>query len=255
MEHTFMHNTISTTSPRHSRRAALGSAAALLAGTALALGAPLAAQAHVSASATSTAAGSYTVVTFAVPHGCEGSPTQVVTIDLPESIVSVTPTVNPLWSVETAMVELDEPVESAHGVDPITERVGQVVYTSTTGGLADGLRDTFGLSLQLPAGEAGDVIEFPVTQTCTEGSVVWEGEDVPSVTLTAAVGDAHGDSATDEHANDDPADESTEAASASASADVFARVLGVLGVVVGIIGVILAVLARRSAAASNATKA
>ena len=240
-----MHSTIST--PSRSHRATVGSAAALIAGTALALGAPLAAHAHVTASASSTAAGSYTVVTFSVPHGCEGSPTQVVTIDLPESIASVTPTVNPLWSVEKAMVALDEPIESAHGGDPITERVGQVVYTSTSGGLADGVRDTFALSLQLPAGEPGEVVEFPVTQTCTEGSVTWEGEDVPSVTLTAAVDDAHShsDSATDDHSTD----ESTEAAAADTSGDVLARVLGVLGVVVGIIGVVLAVLARRSAAA------
>ena len=202
--------------------------AALLAGGVIALAVPTAAQAHVSASATSTAIGSYTVVTFSVPHGCEDSPTQVVTIDLPESILNVTPTVNPLWSVEKITMVLDEPIESAPGADPVTDRIGQVVYTSTTGGLLDGFRDTFELSLQLPAGEDGDVIEFPVTQTCTEGSAVWEGDDVPSVTLTAAIadGDGHGDT--------------------DAGADLVARVIGAVGITVGIIGLTAAILTRRA---------
>src|SRR5690606_24101837 len=53
-------------------------AIALGAGTLLALAPAVAASAHVSASATSTAAGSSTIVTFSVPHGCEGSPTTQV---------------------------------------------------------------------------------------------------------------------------------------------------------------------------------
>lgn len=217
--------------------------AALVAGGIIALSLPTAAHAHVSASATSTAAGSYTVVTFSVPHGCEGSPTQVVTIDIPESIASVTPTVNPLWTVEKVGVPLDEPIESESGGDPITERIGQVVYTSTSGGLAEGFRDTFALSLQLPAGDPGDEVEFPVTQTCTEGTAVWEGDEVPMVTLTAAVDDDHGHStgATDDHVNDDASASTTDA-----SIDVVARIIGVVGIVIGIAGVVAAVIARRS---------
>ena len=199
---------------------------AAITGTALALSAPLAAHAHVSAAASSTAAGSYTVVTFSVPHGCEGSPTQVVTIDLPESVPSVTPTVNPLWSVETV----------SEG-----EQMTQVVYTSQTGGLPDGLRDTFELSFRLPEGEAGDRIEFPVTQTCTEGTAEWVGEDVPVVVLTAATGDAHGG----DEANAGGAD---TAAGSPATVDLAARVLGVVGLLVGAVGIALAVLARRPVA-------
>lgn len=213
---------------------------AAIAGTALALSAPTAASAHVSADASSTAAGSYTVVTFSVPHGCEESPTQVVTIDIPESVPSVTPTVNPSWTVEKVF-------------DEASEQVTQVVYTSTTGGLPSDLRDTFALSLKLPEGEAGDTVEFPVTQTCTEGSVEWVGDEVPLVTLTAATGDDHSHGAGDDHshsAGDDHSTDdahSTEGGSAAAQGDVLARVLGVVGVIVGIVGIALAVLARRSA--------
>jgi len=220
---------------------------ATIAGTALALAVPAAAHAHVSASASSTAAGSYTVVTFSVPHGCEGSPTQVVTIDIPESVPSVTPTVNPSWSV----AKVSEPTADGEG-----DRVAQVVYTSLTGGLPSDLRDTFELSLLLPEGEEGDMVEFPVTQTCTEGSVTWEGEDVPAIMLTAATGDAHGHDhgTTDEHdhGTTDAAD-STDAAAGSASTDgdLVARILGIVGVIVGIVGVAIALVTRRATTATN----
>jgi len=226
--------------------------AALLVGGVTALAAPTAAQAHVSASSTSTAAGSYAIVAFSVPHGCEDSATQVVTIDLPETILSVTPTVNPLWSVAKVTAALDEPIESAPGTDPVAERIGQVVYTSTAGGLPDGFRDTFELALQLPTGEAGDVIEFPVTQTCTEGSVIWEGDDVPSVTLTAATADdhAHGEMVDLAKSSEGQSVELAPASTTDQGVDPVARIIGVGGIIAGIIGVSAAVFTRR---ALNAT--
>lgn len=229
---------------------------AVVAGALLALAAPTAASAHVSASASSSAPGAYTVVTFGVPHGCEGSPTQVVTIDIPESVPSVTPTVNPLWTVEKVMVPLDEPIETTYG-EPLTERVGQIVYTSTTGGLEDGFRDAFALSLQLPQGEEGEAVEFRTTQTCTEGTAVWEGEDVPKVVLTGAAEAGHG--AGDEEASDEETATTTaaegdasaaSATTASNQGDVLARVLGVLGLLVGTVGIVLAIVTRRGARAS-----
>src|SRR5690606_16236076 len=161
--------------------------AALSAGTVLALAPALAASAHVTASASSTAAGSYTVVTFSVPHGCEGSPTTAVEIEIPETILSVTPTVNPNWTISKTMVPLDAAQQDAHG-DNITERVGSVTYTAIGEGLPDGYRDTMELSLQLPDGEPGDVVEFPTHQLCAEGSTDWVGDEAPSIVLTAATG-------------------------------------------------------------------
>jgi uncharacterized protein YcnI len=209
-------------------------AIALGAGILIALTPAAAASAHVSASATSTAAGSSTVVTFSVPHGCDGSPTTVVTIEVPESVPAVTPTVNPSWTVEKVVEQLAEPLMDAHG-NEITERVTSVVYATTGAGLADGYRDTFELSLRLPDGEAGDVVAFPVVQTCAEGTAEWVGEDAPSVTLTAAVeGDGHGEVA---------------AEAPPGASDPLARVFGVAGLVVGAVGVVIAVLGRRSARA------
>jgi periplasmic copper chaperone A len=212
------------------------STSALGAGVLLALvAAPIAASAHVSVDASTTAAGAYSVLTFSVGHGCEGSPTTSVAISIPETILAVTPTVNPGWTIEKLYSPLETPVEQEHG-DALTERVSTVVYTASTPLAAD-QRDTFALSLAL-AGEEGDVLEFPTLQTCEVGETNWTGDEVPAVTLTAATGeDHHGEAAA-------PA-ESTPAA---ANNDVLARGLGIAGLVVGAVGIVIGVTGRRRSA-------
>jgi periplasmic copper chaperone A len=217
------------------KRRTIMSVSALGAGVALAIAVPLSASAHVGVSASSTAAGSYTVLTFSVPHGCDGSPTQKIAISVPESIVEATATVNPNWTISEVTEPLSEPLTAEDG-DPITDRVAQIVYTAKGAPLPADQRDTFELALVLPDGAVGDVVAFPVEQTCTDSSVTWDGDEVPAVTLTAAAessGHAHGDEA--------PAE-------AAAGDDVLARVLGIGGLVVGVIGIVLAATARRTAA-------
>lgn len=230
---------------KKSTRTASGAAVALGAGAVLALVPALSASAHVTASASSTAAGSYTVVTFSVPHGCDGSPTIGIEIEIPDTVRSVTPTVNPSWSIATTTAPLEGAVADDHG-EAVSERLASVVYTANGDGLPDGYRDTVALSLQLPDGDAGDVIAFPVTQTCAEGTAEWVGDDAPSVTLTAAAaGDAghgHGDDQGDGHAS-----EHEDPVPTAAGDDVLARVLGAGGLVVGAVGVALAIVARRDA--------
>ena len=51
----------------------------------------------------------------ASPHGCDGSPTTKIEIQVPESVLAVTPTRNPLYEVETTIEQLDEPKTDAHG--------------------------------------------------------------------------------------------------------------------------------------------
>ncbi|AIY18406.1 DUF1775 domain-containing protein [Pimelobacter simplex] len=179
---------------------AVGAATAALGLVALSAGA---ASAHVTVTPDTTSAGGYAVLTFAVPHGCEGSPTTKIAIAMPEDVPQVTPTVNPSWTVEKVQEKLDPPVKDAHG-NEVTERVSQVVYTARTP-LPDGYRDTLALSLQLPEKE-GETLTFPIIQTCVKGSTNWnetaaEGQDeeelahpAPSVTITAASaeGDHHG---------------------------------------------------------------
>src|SRR5690554_7832415 len=86
--------------------------------------APMAASAHVTVSPSNTAASSYSVLTFSVGHGCEGSPTTALTFTVPDAVESITPTVNPGWS--------------------IAKTDNTVVYTAAEP-LEDGLRTTFAL--------------------------------------------------------------------------------------------------------------
>src|SRR5690606_12643291 len=65
------------------------------------------ASAHVSVDPESAAAGSHTVLTFSVPHGCEDSPTVKVAIQLPTGISAATPTRNAFYTVEKVLEELD----------------------------------------------------------------------------------------------------------------------------------------------------
>ncbi|OUZ12150.1 hypothetical protein BHE97_02880 [Aeromicrobium sp. PE09-221] len=194
---------------RHLYRAALvgGTTAALVA-----FGAS-SASAHVTVSPSTTAAGAYSVLTFAFGHGCGESPTTQIAIDIPDESINVTPTINPTWQVEKVMETLDEPVDDGHGGE-YTERVDQIVYTADAP-LADGLRETFELSLQL-TGDEDDKLVFPTIQTCEDGETAWiqtyeEGEPEPDtpapyVTLTASEGDGHGHSDGEASASADDAD-------------------------------------------------
>jgi len=145
------------------------------------------AHAHVTISPGEGTAGSYTVLTLSVPHGCEGSPTTRIAIEIPEPILSVTPTRNPLWQVRKVITKLDEPLTDTHG-NEVTERVSQVVYTAKTP-LPEGYRDAFELSLQLPD-TPGETLVFPVVQTCERGEAAWvqlpsDGQDADELDAPA----------------------------------------------------------------------
>ncbi|MFE5670996.1 YcnI family protein [Agromyces sp. NPDC056523] len=232
-------------------------ATALGAGTLLALAAPVAAQAHVTVTPGSTAAGSYTVLEFASGHGCDDSPTTSFTVDIPEQVASVRPTVEAGWSVEKVMIELDEPVEGADA-DEASERVRQVVYTADTP-IPDGYRGTFEIQVLLPEDGEGERLEFPVLQSCVEGEIDWSespGADgaepelpAPAIEVTAPEGDGHGHG--DDAADTTDAAETTAATEdpADAAVDTLARVVGIGGLAVGVAGLIVAIMARRGSKA------
>jgi uncharacterized protein YcnI len=185
-----------------SRLGALSAATALVALVATPAGA------HVSGTPSVANAGSFTILTMSVPHGCDGSPTTKVEIQIPESVVSVTPTRNPLYDLDVNIQQLHEPLTDAHG-NEVTERVGSIVYTARTP-LPEGQRDTFELSFQIPD-VAGETLSFPTVQTCEQGRTGWvqvpeEGQDgdeleypAPAFEVLPAAeeGDAQGASAED----------------------------------------------------------
>jgi len=228
--------------------ARLGALPVATAAIALSLVAP--ASAHVTATPTTTAAGAYTVATFAMSHGCEGSPTTRIEIQVPESVLSVAPTRNPFYDVEKTMEQLGEPVTDTHG-NEVTERVASIVYTAKTP-LPDGQRDHFELSFQIPDAE-GDMLTFPTVQTCEEGETGWvevpaEGQDpdeldspAPAFEITAGGedGHGHGDEASDE-SGDESGDDAEQTSAAGepteAAAEAGSSTLGWIGLVAGLLG-------------------
>lgn len=227
-----------------SRKTILTAAAAAVAATALSLGPVATASAHVSASSSSSTAGTSTTVTFSVPHGCGGSATTKIAVQIPEGINSATPTRNPLYTLQKVTEKLDTPITDSHG-NQVTERVAQVVWTATTP-LPDGERDVFQLSLTLPAAEAETTVYFPTVQTCEVGEVAWvqipaEGQDphslaAPAPAVTIAPGtDGHG---SDDHGSGDQGtgDQYTGEAVAQDSSSVDG--LSIAALVVGILGLL-----------------
>lgn len=193
------------------------------------------ASAHVHATPDSTAAGSSSLVTFDLSHGCSGSATTKLTVTLPDELTDAAPTANPNWEVEKVTEELAEPRTLANG-STITKRTSQIVYTAKAP-LADGIRDTFTLSVKLPDSE-GETLYFPVLQTCAEGSSDWSqipsgeqsAEDLdypaPALTLTAASPSDAGHGTAEEHHDDDDADDASEETEVVAYVGLGAGLLG-----------------------------
>jgi len=157
--------------------------------------------AHVSPDRTEVPAGGYTDVKLGVGHGCEGSPTTQLEVQIPSELLNVTPYVVPGWDVAVTTDPLDEPVEGSHG-EQVTERDAVVTWTAQAGNeLLDGFKMQFGLNFQVPDLE-GTVLHFPTIQTCQEGATSWiqipvEGEEepaepAPTVRIVAGTGGGHG---------------------------------------------------------------
>ena len=218
--------------------------ASVVGAAALALGVPGVAWAHVGLAGTSTAAGSSTLLTFAVSHGCEGSATTRVAIRIPDGINAVAPTVNPGWTTERVVEKLEVPVTDGHG-NETTERVAEVVYTAREP-VADGLRDAFVLSLTLPEDAAGRSLSFPAVQSCVEGENAWveipaAGQDphdldhpAPALAVTDAIDAGRSGAAGVTAGSGDRGD---AAATAGSTSDhplvVVSLVVGALGLTVG----------------------
>jgi periplasmic copper chaperone A len=156
------------------------------------------ATAHVTIDPGEAPADGYATLRIQVPHGCDGSATRVVRVRIPESVPAVTPQVHPGWEVTTK--EGPKDAVELHG-EKVTRGVKEVAWTATAAEpLPDDRLDVFGMSVKLPAGEAGDTVYFPTVQECVEGQTGWiqipranESPDeldspAPALVLTAAAG-------------------------------------------------------------------
>lgn len=172
---------------------------------------PAAASAHVTVAPDEVPTEGYAMLTFTVPHGCDGAATNRVQIKMPPQVISATPGVVAGWQIETVEGELPQPAEQ-HG-EMVTEGVRQVTWTG--GPLADDQLQQFPLSVAL-SGEAGETAEFKAVQGCEGGaetawiqSVPASGEEpdhpAPAIELVSS-GDGHGAEATSASSGDGDGD-------------------------------------------------
>ena len=130
----------------------------------------LAAPGHVEPQISEAPAGARTTFGFLVEHGCDGSPTVQVSIQLPEGAFDAVPIAPAGW---TGAVEASTPP----------------VVTFTGGPLAADVEETFSVELVTP-NRPGETVLFPTVQTCEAGEIGWidpaeeSEEPAPRIVLT-----------------------------------------------------------------------
>ena len=144
---------------------------AAAAGAAAAIATP--ALAHVELESATAPAGSTYKAVLTVPHGCTGSPTVAIRVQIPEEVVGSKPMPKPGWKVTTTVRKLAKPIE--HEGATIIEDVREIDWSG--GNLPDSFYDEFVFVAALPD-DPGKVLHFPVIQECAKGVVRWI--DVPA---------------------------------------------------------------------------
>jgi len=135
-----------------------------------------AALAHVTLEEPAAVANTGYKAVLRVTHGCEGSATHTVRVQIPPGFLGTKPIPKPGWKLELQRVKLAEPHDS-HG-RKIDETVSEVIWRaqSPEAFLADAHYDEFVLRGQTPPKPG--VIWFKVQQVCEKGELNWT--EVPS---------------------------------------------------------------------------
>lgn len=145
-------------------------ASTLALGGAFLIGAP-AALAHVTLQTAQAQVGSGYKAVFQVPHGCKGSATIKLSVQIPPGVIAVKPQPKPGWKVETTTGKYDQSYDFFHGAK-LEEGVKTVTWSE--GSLSDGHYDEFVFSSYLaPSLKPGDKLFFPTVQSCEQGVERW----------------------------------------------------------------------------------
>ncbi len=126
---------------------------------------------HISLEEDSAAAGSYYKAVFRVSHGCAGSATTGLSVQLPAGFQGAKPMPKAGWTVATQVEKLATPYAS-HG-KTVSDDVTLIRWSAASreAALADTHYDEFVLRGKLPA-QAGP-LWFKVLQTCESGRNDW----------------------------------------------------------------------------------
>ena len=128
------------------------------------------ASAHISLEPKQATIGSSYKAVFAVPHGCAGSATIKIRVQIPEGVIAVKPMPKPGWNVETIKGKYAAEYDY-HGAKS-AEGVKEVVWSG--GKLADDNYDEFVISTFLTGAlKPNTTLYFPVVQECEQGVSRW----------------------------------------------------------------------------------
>ncbi|HKS19431.1 MAG TPA: DUF1775 domain-containing protein [Bradyrhizobium sp.] len=133
------------------------------------------ASAHVFLESRQATIGSSFKAVFAVPHGCAGSATTKIRVQIPEGVIAVKPMPKAGWNIEAIKGKYPEEYEY-HG-SKLSEGVKEVVWSG--GKLADDNYDEFVVSTFLTGRlKPNTTLYFPVLQECEQGISRWI--DIPA---------------------------------------------------------------------------
>jgi periplasmic copper chaperone A len=128
------------------------------------------ASAHVTLENRQATIGSGYKAVFAVPHGCAGSATTKIRVQIPEGVIAVKPMPKAGWNVETIKGKYAAEYDY-HGAK-YSEGVREVVWSG--GKLPDDYYDEFVISTFLTGVLKPDtVLYFPTVQECEQGVSRW----------------------------------------------------------------------------------
>jgi uncharacterized protein YcnI len=140
----------------------------ILAGLAVLVTSP--AFAHVSLETRQATVGSSYKAVFMVPHGCAGSATTKIRVQIPEGVIGVKPMPKAGWTLDTVNGKYTAEYDY-HG-SKLSEGVKEVVWSG--GKLPDRNYDEFVVSTYLTSGlKPNSTLYFPVVQECEQGVNRW----------------------------------------------------------------------------------
>ena len=128
------------------------------------------AAAHVYLEGKQATVGTSYKAVFAVPHGCSGSPTVKIRVQIPEGVIAVKPMPKAGWNVDVVEGQYASAYDY-HG-NKLTSGVREVVWSG--GKLPDHNYDEFVVSSFLTDSlKPNTMLYFPVVQECEKGVSRW----------------------------------------------------------------------------------
>jgi periplasmic copper chaperone A len=126
--------------------------------------------AHITLENRQATIGSYYKAVFAVPHGCAGSATTKIRVQIPEGVIAVKPMPKAGWNVDVIKGKYSGEYDY-HGAKS-SEGVKEVVWSG--GRLSDDNYDEFVISAFLTSAlKPNTTLYFPTVQECEQGVSRW----------------------------------------------------------------------------------